>query len=194
MKKTKLEKYVRAADLGDNAASSFVNYDVDKKVEGKYAIARTLMIVGYVLFVLGFAGFLAFRKLFPIIALTPILTWILVLCTWRFVSIEYEYYILDGEFKLMEVYGLKNMRVLCRTRVSGMEHIAPYSGEYKAEVDKIQKSHRIVGVSSMSAPDIYCAIFEDSGEKYAVLFEATEKTLKILRYYNQDVVIAKTAR
>ncbi len=194
LKKAKMEKYIRSADLGDNAASNFVNYDVKKKAEGKYGFARVLMLIGYIVFVLVFAGGLAAAKLYPIIALTPMLTWILILCTWRFVSIEYEYYILDGEFKLMKVYGSKNMRVLCRTRVSGMELIAPYCDEYKAEVDKISASHRIEGVSSMSAPDIYCAVFEDGGEKYAVLFEVTEKTLKVLRYYNQNTVISKPTR
>lgn len=194
MKKSKLEKYTRTADLGDNAASNFVNYGVKKKVQGKYGLVRALMFIGYFVFVLGFAGALAAIPLYPIIALTPILTWILVLLTWRFVSVEYEYYIMDGVFELVKVYGSKNMRMLCRTRVSGMTLIAPYRDEYKAEVDKIPASHRIEGVSSMSASDIYCAVFENDGEKYAVFFEVTEKTLKALRYYNQAVVISKTAR
>ena len=194
MKKSKLEKYTRTADLGDNAASNFVNYGTRKKPQGKYGLARALVITAYILFALGYAGtFMAFNIL-PIIALTPVLTWILVFFTWRFVSVEYEYYIMDGEFKLIKVYGSKNMRVLCRTRVSGMTLIAPYRDEYKAEVDKIPASHRIEGVSSMSAADIYCAVFEDNSEKYAVLFEVTEKTLKVLRYYNQNVVMSKTAR
>ena len=65
-------------------------------------------------------------NILPVIALLPVLTWILTFFTWRFVSIEYEYYILDGEFKLLEVYGAKNMRELCRVRISSMEEIAPY--------------------------------------------------------------------
>lgn len=191
MKKTKLEKYIRTADLGDNAASNFVNFGVKKKLEGQYKLKRTLMILLYVVFVVGFAGFFISQNILPIIALVPVLTWILVFFTWRFVSVEYEYYILDGEFKMIKVYGSKNMRVLCRTRVSNMKAIAPYSGECKAAADAVP--NRIVGVSSMSAHDIYYAIFEEDGEEYAVFFEATEKTLKVLRYYNQDTVIVKTA-
>ncbi len=194
LKKGKIEKYTRTADLGDNAASNFVNYGVKKKPKGKYGLARALVITAYVLFALGYAGVLMYFNILPVIALTPVLTWILVFFTWRYVSIEYEYYIMDGEFKLLKVYGSKNMRVLCRTRVSAMKLIAPYRDEYKAEVDKIPVSHRVEGVSSMSASDIYCAVFEDDGEEYAVLFEVTEKTLKVLRYYNQNVIMSKTAR
>ena len=194
LKKSKMEKYIRSADLGDNAASNFVNYGVKKKAKGKYGLARALVVAGYVLFALGYAGVLMYFNILPVIALTPVLTWILIFFTWRYVSIEYEYYIMDGEFRLMQVFGSRNMRVLCRTRVSGMTLIAPYRDEYRAEVDKIPASHRIEGVSSLSAPDIYCAVFEDDGEKYAVLFETTEKTLKVLRYYNQDTVMSKTAR
>lgn len=191
MKKSKLEKYIRTADLGDNAASNFVNYGTKKKPAGKYRLARAFMILLYVAFVVGFAGFFISQNILPIIALVPVLTWILIFFTWRFVSIEYEYYILDGEFKMMEVYGSKNMRVLCRSRVSAMKVIAPYDGEHKAIADAVQ--NRIEGVSSMAAHDIYFAIFEKDGTETVVFFEATEKTLKVLRYYNHNTVITKTA-
>ena len=189
----KMEKYVRIADLGDNAASTFVNYGVEKKKEGKYKLCRTLMLCAYVLFVIGFAGFFISMNILPIIALVPILTYILVLATWRYVSIEYEYYILDGEFKMLKVYGSKGQRELCRVRVSAMKNIAPYSGEYKALADSVKAINRIEAVSSMSAADIYFATFDKDGEEYAIFFEATEKTLKVLRYYNQNTVVSKTA-
>lgn len=193
-RKIKTEKYTRAADMGDNAASKFVNYGVKKKVEGNYAVKRTLMIVGYILFVLGYAIFFISMNILPIIALLPVLTWILIFFTWRFVSIEYEYYILDGEFRMLEVYGAKSMRELCRVRVSAMKVIAPYRRYIdKDRADAIPAANRIESVSSMSAPDIYYGIFEDSnGEDFVVFFEVTEKTLKVLKYYNSGVEIVKT--
>lgn len=195
MKKAKIEKYSRAADMGDNAASKFVNYGVKKKSEGNYAVKRALMIVGYILFALVYAIFFITMNILPIIALLPVLTWILVFFTWRFVSIEYEYYILDGEFRMLEVYGGKSMRELCCVRVSAMKVIAPYRRYIdKDRADAIPAANRIESVSSMSAPDIYYGIFEDSnGEDCVVFFEVTEKTLKVLKYYNSDIEIVKTA-
>ncbi len=192
MKKSKLEKCIRTADLGDNAASTFVNYGVEKKKEGKYKLSRILMLCGYVLFVTCFAGFFISMNILPIIAIVPVLTYILVLATWRFVSIEYEYCILDGEFRMLKLYGAKSQRELCRVRVSAMKAVAPYTGEYKAVTDAIPTERCIEAVSSMSAPDIYYATFDDDGEEYAVFFEATEKTLKVLKYYNSNTVVTKT--
>ncbi len=193
MSKKKLEKYVRSADIGDNAASTFVNYSVKKKSEGKYRLSRILMVIGYVVFALAYFLFFTTMNILPIIALLPVLTWILVFFTWRFVEVEYEYYILDGEFKLIEVYGTKSMRELCRVRISAMDSVAPYRGENKAKADAFDGESRICGVSSMDNPDIYYAVFKDeSGAYRAVFFEATEKTLKVIKYYKSDVEIVKT--
>ncbi len=192
MAKKKLGKYVRSADMGDNAASTFVNYGVKKKAEGKYGLARILMIAAYVVFAAGFFTFFATMNILPVIALLPVLTWILTFFTWRFVSIEYEYYILDGEFKLIEVYGAKSMRELCRVRISAMEEIAPLR-DGNRRIDAIPEENRIYGVSTMKSSDIYYAIFKDEKDtKCAVFFEATEKTLKVLKYYKSDIEIVKT--
>ena len=95
----------------------------------------------------------------------------------------------------MEIYGSKNMRELCRVRVSAMTRIAPYDGEYKAEADAVPEENRCLCVSSMDAADIYFATFKNvAGEDCVVFFEATEKTLKVLRYYNSDTIITKTRR
>ncbi len=193
MPKKKLEKYVRTADMGDKAASTFVNYGVKKKPEGKYKLSRILMIIGYVVFALAYFLLFTTMNILPIIALLPVLTWILIFFTWRFVEVEYEYYILDGEFKLIEVYGAKSMRELCRVRISAMDVIAPYRGENKPKADAFDEKDRICGVSSMDNPDIYYAVFKDeSGASRAVFFEATEKTLKVIKYYKSDVEIVKT--
>ena len=194
-KKSKIEKYTRAADMGDNAASKFVNYGVQKKVECGYLLKRMLLILGYILFVLGYAAFFISANILPIIALLPVLTWILIFFTWRFVSIEYEYYILDGEFRMLEVYGSKSARELCRVRISAMKVIAPYRRYTdKDRADAIDSKHRIEGVSSMSSPDIYYGIFSgDDAKDCVVFFEATEKTLKVLKYYNAEIEVVKTA-
>ncbi len=194
VKKAKIEKYVRTADFGDNAASKFVNYGVKKKYEGRYALNRALMILAYVVFVLAYAAFFISMSILPIIALLPVLTWILIFSTWRYVSIEYEYYILDGEFCMLEVYGSKSMRELCRVRISAMKSIAPYRWKHRAKADAIPTYNRIEGVSSMHADNIYYGIFTDAdGEDRVVFFEVTEKTLKVLKYYNSDIEIVKTA-
>ena len=194
VKTAKLEKYIRSADFGDNAASKFVNYAVKKKYEGGYAFKRVLMILAYVMFVFAYAAFFIRANILPMIALLPVLTWMLIFFTWRYVSVEYEYYILDGEFRMLEIYGSKSMRELCCVRISSIKIIAPYSWRHKAKADAVPACNRIEGVSSMRADDIYYGIFQDvSGEDRVVFFEVTEKTLKVLKYYSSDIEIVKTA-
>ena len=192
MKKNKIEKYKRAADMGENAASNFVNYGVKKKPEGKYGLKRTLFILMYILIPAAIAGVFIAIKILPILATLPVFLWMLIFFTWRYVSVEYEYIILDGEFRMLKVYGSKSMRVLVSTRVSGMTAIAPYDHAHKAAADAVPAANRIEAVSSMSASDIYYAVFKEDNEDYVVFFEATEKTLKVLRYYNDKTVITKT--
>ncbi len=196
MKKTKLHKYVRAADMGANASSNFVNYGVRKKTDGGLLFRKILLIIGYLVFVSFFAAFcfgiILPVKIPPLFAFVVVFTAIIVFFTWRYVQIEYEYIILDGEFRMIKIYGSKQMRELCCTRVSAMKRIAPYRDEYASDADAVPKERRIEAVSSMDASDIYYAIFNDGDDECVVFFEATEKTLKVLRYYNSETVVVKT--
>ena len=198
MTKGKMEKYVRMADAGDYAASTFVNYGVKKKPDRELKRNRALLLGGYILYailyMMFFLGALGVPIKLPMaITFLPVTLWIIVFFTWRYVSVECEYQILDGEMKFMEIYGSKNMRELCRVRVSAMTRIAPYRDEYKAEADAISEENRCLCVSSMDASDIYFAIFKNvAGEDCVVFFEATEKTLKVLRYYNSETIVTKT--
>jgi len=194
-----MEKYVRIADAGDNASNNFVNFGVKKKPDAELKRNRALLLGAYVLYALLYCSF--FLGVIPGIniklpmALTflPGTMWIIVFFTWRYVSVECEYQILDGEMKFMEIYGSKNMRELCRVRVSAMTTIAPYTPEYRSALDAIPEENRCYCVSSRDANDIYFGIFKDkAGEDCAVFFEATEKTLKVIKYYNSSVVMSKT--
>jgi hypothetical protein len=190
----KIEKYRKGAEAGDNEFTSFVNYGVRKKPEGRYKFKRIMMICGYILFAFLYIFVcLVLTKAAMLIAILPVLTWILTYFTWLWVNIEYEYTIVGGNFKLAEVYGMRFFRELCTVKVSSMTLIAPYSGKYKDDVDSAAIINRCYGVSSMSSPDVYFGLYTDKkGYECAVFFEATEKTLKVIKYYNSDVVLSKT--
>lgn len=196
MTKSKLEKYARPADMGDSSTGKFVNYGVREAHNKKNRLTKLLLIFGYVLFSLlyccTFLGVFFSLKMPMMIAILPVLMWIIIFFTWRYTQIEYEYVIADGEMRMMKIYGGKSMRILCRTKVSAMNPIAPYSENYRYTIDKIPEENRIYGVSSMKSTDIYFGIFNMSGKEYVLFFEATKKTLKIIKYYNSEVIIEKT--
>ncbi len=183
-----LEKYRKAAETGDESRNTFVSYAVTKKPEGKYRLARILMVSGYILVDIVYLFLILVLTKIPMLgAFVPLITWALVYFTWCFVSIEYEYTIDGGVMTMREVFGNRYCRTLARERISSMSRIAPYAGDYGKEADSAG-GKRIYGVSSMSGPDVYFAVCGDT----VLFFEAAEKTLKVIRYYNPEVVMTKT--
>lgn len=188
----KLQKYHKGADAGDNEFTSFVNYMVTKKVEGKYKLRRILMVCGYVIVAVIYATvFTIPLKLPMLLTFLPLLIWFMVYSSWMYVNIEYEYTIVGGVLRGMEVFGMRKYRELFSVKLSSMTLIAPYSGENKITSDSDDIIHRYYCVSSKSSPNIWFGIYENElGEKCVVYFEMVEKTLKCVKYYNSGAVKA----
>jgi len=166
------------------------NYTVAKKVEGDYLMKRVLMILGYVIFGLVFFFGLYLLHLYQFIAFIVLIEWILVFFTWRYVSIEYKYETVSGSIRFYAVYGGKKKKQLKELRIKDFTEISPYS----EETEKRDFASRIYCISSQkSAPDRYCGIYVDeSGKESIIHFEATQKTLKILKFYNSGTVVSDT--
>lgn len=186
----KLQKYQKGADAGDNEFTSFVNYMVTKKVEGKYKLNRILMVCAYVVIAIIYAMvFTVIIRVPALLTFLPIIIWMMTYFTWLYVNIEYEYTIVGGVLRAMEVYGMRMYRELFSVRLSQLTLIAPYNGENRDKADAAEIVHRYYCVSSMSSPDVWFGLYEnEAGEKCAVFFEVVEKTLKCLKYYNSDAV------
>ena len=75
-------------------------------------------------------------------------------------------------------------------KVPSAEHIMPY--KKALEKNLLEGAKVIVGASSLKDDDIWCAVFKnENGEKKALVFNATEKSLKLLRYYNKNCIISE---
>ena len=173
-------------------------YVVAPKKEGAYRLKRTLMIAGYVALVLVMVALLAaFPALTPVFALSLVFTFIVIFFTWRFVSIEYEYSIVSGEVTVSEIYGGRSRKKRVVFRLKDCAMIAPaHEREWKERVELYGASKVYMAASGKDAPDLYVAAFEDEGKnKCLVYFEATERALKICRFYNPSAtVITKVSR
>ena len=170
------------------------DYTVEKKVEGKYRLYRILIILGYVLFGAGYFIGLAIAHLYPIMAFTPLLIWILVFFTWRYVSVEYRYETVSGGIKFYTVYGGKKKKMMLDMRIKELNEISPVNADTKARISstRFDKSY-FFARSERDDTDKYFATFIDSdGKECIVYFEATEQALKILKFYNSNTTIAKT--
>lgn len=173
-------------------------YVVAPQKEGKYLMKRILMICAYVALVLALLVLLiSFPALTPVFALSLVFMLIIIFFTWRFVSVEHEYSMVSGEVTLSDIYGGRSRKTIVTFRLKECTMIAPaHVREWQERAELFGASRVYSALSSPDAPDAYFATFEDEkGTRCIVYFEATEKALKICRFYNPSAtVVTKVSR
>lgn len=108
----------------------------------------------------------------------------------RFVSVEYEYSISQGEMTMDAIYGAKQRKELFCFRIRDMELIAPVTEATRAKWSGRPFSKKIFAAAAPDAPDTYFAICRgEGGGKTLIFFEATEKALRVMKIYNKNVII-----
>lgn len=163
---------------------------VSQKLEGKWKLRRILAVVGYVLFFLVFFIVCAVTKLgLPLVALSPLFLWMLVFFTWRYTHPDYEITTVSNSLRFAKVYGNRTRRPQLEVEFRLMHKIAPLDDAGRADVARFKPDHVYCAASSMSAPDLYYAIWEEDKKHYVLYFEATEQLLKICKYYNSAATV-----
>ena len=162
------------------------NYEklIQKKTEGKILLSKTLLIILYsviaivcvlLIIFLGDANPLLF-------VLAAVLEWLLITFSWKLTQVEYEYAIFEGVFVLSKILGKLNRKDIFENDLSEATMVAPYSDQYKKDVEAKGIDRVIKSISSENAENIWFILFErENGEKTVVLFEADEKCLKLIR-------------
>lgn len=159
-------------------------YVVARKNKGTQKIKPLLLIVGYVVLTIGLLLFAVITKLgAPLISLAPLALVVVIFFTWRYTKIEYEYSITSGILTFSEIYGGRSRKAITEFKLKNCLNIAPLS-----EMDELTERSANVCYSALSyseSPNAYFAEFDnEKGDRCVFLFEATEKALKICRFYN----------
>ena len=171
-----------------NAAS----YGVKTRAEGKNLLYRILLVLGYLVFTVGFCViFLVPVKMPAVIAVLPIFLLVLIPSTWRLVNFDYEYLIEHGELAVEKLYNTKKRRRIFTLRLKDAGRILPAPLDFSAkEYDKVLDFR-----GSMKSPDSYLIEFRAPDGRYtAVLIEATTKLVKMMSKYNDKTILSKELR
>ena len=164
---------------------NYTEHLVEKKADSKIIIQRvSIILVGLIL--LGVLVFLMFGpvKIPQIGAVALLLIGYVCKVLWSYTKIEYEYLIVSGDMTMDIIYSGKKRRQIAEFKVPTAEAILPYT---EAKLDGVKITF---AASSPSDDDVYCAIYKnDNGDKEALVFNADEKALKMLHYYNKATVI-----
>ena len=169
-----------------NESTNYTEYVVSQKAEGKWMLRRLLLIGLYVVFSIAWLiVVVGVLMIWPLGMFTPLLTWMLVFFTWRYVSVEHEYVMSSGVITFSDIYGRRTRRQKAEFRIKELTKIAP-AAEYEAKDTEIVYDFR----GSEKSPDSYFFTFRDeNGKNGTVFFEATAKSLKIFRFYNPSATV-----
>ena len=168
-------------------------YAAEQKNEGKWKLIRSLTLSAYILFVAAFFLVIYITRLIPLFAIAPIIVSMLVFFTWKYTKPDYRYFIERSKFTFYVYYGKKTKRKKTEFTISSAEAIAP-KAELAERIREYKPSRVYSAVPSVKSNDVYAALYTDEkGKKCVICFVATEKALKLMRFYNSRTVVTKTA-
>ncbi len=157
---------------------------IKKKVAGKLLMSKIAFIAGYVLFaVIGVVLTVMLAGGNPaLLVLVAALDLCFILVTWKLTQVEYEYAFMGGSLYLSKIFGKSARKDIFDCELSRAIKAAPFSGQYKKDVERQAPKKIYNAISSDKADDIWFILFENEAEqKTMVLIEADEHILKCLR-------------
>ncbi len=176
--------------MNENSTFEFV---VDEIAEGsrraKKILGRAIilgLIIGFIIFCLAIKFFwgvvlpLAFLGVFMYL--------------WKYFNVELEYSMTSGIMTFSRIYGGNKRKKVLEVFIKDMREIAPVIDDTMTHLNAIGVEQDYMFASSSSAEDMYYAVFDKDGKLSVVYFEATGKTLQILRYYNHATVLTPVSR
>ena len=169
-----------------NDSPNYAEYAVEKKSEGRLRLCRALLVLGYAAFTIGyFILSLGVTKMAALIAILPLLLYILHLCTWRLVSYDVSYSFEAGTMIFRRVYtkGRRTTKEKLRLRVNDAEYVGLGSDERTAAamvgVDRVYDF-----ASSSLVPNLVVLVMRDqAGRRIAVRFDGIRRVAKLMHVY-----------
>lgn len=166
----------------------FESYEIVIKPQkdAKNKLMRAFLILFYVAFVVGclILGFVT--AFIPLLALVPLVLWIIIFFTWRFVNVEYEYLEESGVITFTKIYNNRTRRTVLVFDIRSAEHIvsATDADLQKLIVDYDPRREYFFAASKTDI-NAYTALFQDEdGNKCAVTFVADDRIKRHLKMYN----------
>jgi len=158
-------------------------YTVAVKTHGVYLLMKLAMVLAYLLW---FAVWLIISiKTIPTLMVIAIVLLPAIPFSWRLVQVEASVVVSGGEFIGAKIYGNMVVKEKFVAKISEVLIIAPYKTEY---ISKFLEEDKYKVVNIMGNPkstDKYFMLVGDT----AVYFEAAQKLLKALKYYNSSATV-----
>lgn len=173
---------------------NYAERTVTKKAEGTNLRNRILL---WTLYFLVFAGIVvAIAVTNGGLALWGFLFFLgliaLVFFTQRLVKEERKYVVANAKLHIYNVNAGGKEKLVFEELISAFTDIVPVNDEYKDKYTNADEKLDCRGDGK--SPDSYVGILEKDGKKTAVMFEATNQMLKVMKFYNSKGTVVTTVR
>ena len=173
-------------------------YIIKQKNEGSALAKKITAILAYAVFaiILSTLSLLLpppYVRL-PLLLLSLALTALAIFITWRFLCVEFEVIIESGDIIITKIYGKSIRKQVLNLPINSFFEIGEYDDKAYAEVNKLSLQKNYICISSLSAPVVYYAIFEEDKDRCILYFDAPEKAITLLKKHNSGAFRASAKR
>ena len=163
-------------------------YIVKQKNEGKALLKKVAAICGYILlFLILCILILALSPellYLPFFLMSAALVAVTVFITWRFLCVEFEIVIGNGELRATAIYGRSVTRSLLILPIRDAIEIGAYDDDSYQRLCSLSIQKNLICISSLSAPQMYYALYDDGKDRCVIYFETNERGIAILKQQN----------
>lgn len=168
---------------------NYGEYVVTQKKEGRNKRHRALLLCLYFLFGFSFSVVFLALKLVPVIAIMPLLLWIIVHFTWKYVNVEYKYTIEKGEISFFKVYSASDEKKVLAFKLADAHTVLPLSTADAAIADYAPE-RTIDFRGTVKAVNVAAVLVEIDRRKIAVYFETCKKTVSLINLYCKQSMLS----
>ena len=174
--------------------TSTLEYIIKQKNEGRVIAKKAAIIVAVILLFIILAIVILNLSVpllhIPFLLLDAALCAMVAFIVWRFVCIEYEIVIGGGEIALTLIYGKGIRKKLAVIPISSLCEVGIYDDTAYERLCSVSLQKNYVCVSTMAAPVIYYALFDEGRDRCVLYFEADERVIKYIRQQNSSALRA----
>ena len=159
----------------------------EKIVKVKNAKQKAILISAILAYVLYFSiwifiGILNPEKSILIFLFGALSCALIIIITWKYLFVEYEYCFCQGQLTVSKIYGKRKRKLLAETNMQKLLYIAPATDETINQAERYEPEKRLISVSSEYADNIWLLVTGEEDETRLMIFiEADERALSILK-------------
>ena len=138
----------------------------------KQTVKLVTAILLYIIYITiwAFIGIFNPNKILLILALGALSLLAIILISWKYLFLEYEYNFCMSILTVAKIYGKRKRKVLIEIDVSKCLIIAPATEDTIKKAEKFEPKKRFIAVSNESAEDIWILLSNDDNDWKNIIF------------------------